>query len=198
MRLEVYMNGFCKLLALMMALFVFTTHAKADAFEIGKFVLGALSSVAVHELGHAAVAEARGGDVTKIELFKGGSLSGATHITNFDKLSRKDAQYIYASGLLATSLATEVIIRNENLHDKSFAQGMLAVNLLSNASYVYNFYTQPSGKDDIDLYEANDGNPHVFNALLLAHTLYSIYRIDHDTNIVPYVKRNLIGISVDF
>jgi hypothetical protein len=46
-------------------LFTSITHAKADALDIGEFTLGIFSSIAVHELGHAAAVEATGGNVKK-------------------------------------------------------------------------------------------------------------------------------------
>jgi len=190
------------MLAFIAMLFVFSSHANAGALDIGEFTLGIFSSIAVHELGHAAAVEATGGNVNKIELFQNGVFSGATY---YNRASRSKGvnQLIAVSGLLTTSLATEVIIQNQSLHDKSFAQGMLAMNLLSNASYVYNFYTKRFGENgwqgnDIDVYEGYGGNANLFNALLITHTVFSIYRINHDTNIVPFVKRNLFGISFEF
>ena len=195
-------SSFSHMFAFVALLFVSSSHANADALDIGEFTLGIFSSIAVHELGHAAVVEVSGGGVNKIELFQNGVFSGATY---YNRASRSKGvnQFIAVSGLLTTSLATEVIIQNQSLHDKSFAQGMLAMNLLSNASYVYNFYTKRFGENgwqgnDIDVYEGYGGNANLFNALLIAHTAFSIYRIDHDTNIVPFVKRNLFGISLEF
>ncbi len=190
-----------KMMVLIGFMLIFSAQAKADALEIGKFTLGIFSSIAVHELGHATAVEAAGGHVNKIELYQNGLLSGATYYD--PTLSNQQNQFVSASGLLATSVTTEVIIQNESLHDKSFTQGMLAANLLSNASYVYNFYTKRLGENgwqgnDIDVYESYGGNAHVLNALLIAHTAFSIYRINHDTNIVPFVKRNLFGISFEF
>lgn len=127
-------------------MFIPISEAKADALEIGKFTVGVFSSIVVHELGHAAAVEASGGDVNKIELFQNGVLSGATYYNQASQSKAKN-QLIAVSGLLATSLATEIIIQNQSLHDKSFAQGVLAFNLLSNASYVYNFYTKRFGVD---------------------------------------------------
>jgi len=196
------MIGFSRLLIFMSVLFVSVTHAKAGALEIGEFTLGVFSSIAVHELGHAAAVEVSGGRVHKIELYQNGLLSGATYYNN-NGLSSRQNQFVSASGLLTTSLATEVIIQNKNLHDNSFAQGMLASNLLSNASYVYNFYTKRIGENgwqgnDIDVYESYGGNANLLNLLLIAHTAFSIYRINYDTDIVPFVKRNLFGISFEF
>jgi len=178
------------------------TQAKADAVDIGEFTLGVFSSIAIHELGHATAVTAAGGHVSKIELYQNGLLSGATY---YDRpaQTKGENKLIAVSGLLTTSLATEVIIQNQSLHDKSFAQGMLAMNLLSNASYVYNFYTKRFGVDgwrgnDIDVYESYGGNANAFNLLLVAHTIYSIYRIDHETDIVPFAKRNLFGVSFKF
>lgn len=190
------------ILVFLSLMFTSISQAKADALEIGEFTLGVFSSVVVHELGHAAAVEASGGDVNKIELFQNGVLSGATH---YNRVSRSKGvnQLIAVSGLLTTSLATEIIIQNQSLHDKSFAQGMLAFNLLSNASYVYNFYAKRLGENgwqgnDIDVYESYGGNANLLNLLLITHTAYSIYRIDHDTNIIPFVKQNLFGISFKF
>ena len=191
-----------KMMVLVGFMLIFSAQAKADALEIGKFTLGIFSSIAVHELGHATAVEAAGGHVNKIELYQNGLLSGATYYDPAPH-SKGENQLIFASGLLATSATTEVIIQNESLHDNSFAQGMLAANLLSNVSYVYNFYTKRIGENgwqgnDIDFYEGYGGNANLLNALLIAHTAFSIYRVNHDTNIVPFVKRNLFGISFEF
>lgn len=183
-------------------LFVPMTRAKADALEAGKFTLGIFSSIVVHELGHAAAMEVSGGHARKIELFNNGPLSGATY-SDPTHYSKRELQLIDASGLLTTSLATEVIIQNQNLHDKSLAQGMLAANLITNISYVYNFYTKRIGENgwygnDIDNYERDGGNPNLLNLLLIAHTAFSIYRINYETDIVPYAKKNVFGISFKF
>jgi len=196
------MTAVLRMMVLIGFMLIFSAQAKADALEIGKFTLGIFSSIAVHELGHVAAVEASGGNVSKVELYQNGLLSGATYY-NRTSLSNGENQFVSASGVLATSLATEVIIQNKSLHDKSFAQGMLTFNLLSNASYVYNFYTKRFGKNawqgnDIDVYESYGGNADLLNALLIAHTAFSIYRVNHDTNIVPFVKRNLFGISFEF
>ena len=191
-----------KVIIFLSLMFVSISQAKADAVEIGEFTLGIFSSIAVHELGHAAVVEASGGDVLKIELYQNGLLSGATYYNQASR-SNGENQLIAVSGLLATSLVTEGIIQSQSLHDESFAQGMLAFNLLSNVSYVYNFYTKRLGENgwqgnDIDIYEGYGGNANLFNLLLIAHTAFSIYRIDHDTDIVPFAKQNLFGISFKF
>lgn len=170
-----------KILVFLGLLFVPITQASADTLEIGKFTLGIFSSIVVHELGHATAVEATGGNVNKIELFQNGVLSGATYY-NPASNSKGENQLISASGVVATSLATEVIIRNQSLHDNSFAQGMLAFNLLSNISYVKNFYTKRLGENgwqgnDIDVYESYGGNANLLNALLVAHTVSTMIRI---------------------
>jgi len=201
-RIVMNMTHICRAIIFLSAFLLLITQAKADAMNIGGFTLGIFSSIAIHELGHATAVTATGGHVRKIELYQNGILSGATY---YDRpaQSKGENQLIAVSGLLTTSLATEVIIQNQSLHDKSFAQGMLAMNLLSNASYVYDFYTKRFGENgwqgnDIDVYESYGGNADVFNVLLIAHTAYSIYRIDHETDIVPFVKRNLFGITMKF
>ena len=191
-----------KMMVLIGFMLMFTSQAKAGALEIGEFTLGVFSSIAVHELGHATSVVATGGHVNKIELYQNGLLSGTTYYDPAPH-SKGENQLIFASGLLATSATTEVIIQNESLHDNSFAQGMLAANLFTNISYVYNFYSKRIGENgwqgnDIDVYESYGGNANLLNALLIAHTAFSIYRINHDTKIIPFVKRNLFGISFEF
>jgi len=47
-------------------------------------------------------------------------------------------------------------------------------------------------------YQANGGNPDVPAAMMVAYSIFSLYRIQHDTKILPYVSNNMIGVQIRF
>jgi len=159
------------------------------------FTAGALSTIGIHELGHAAAIELSGGNVEKIELFNNGILSAATY-GNINELTPKKQKFVIASGLLTTSLLSEAIIQTKSLHNNAFAQGALSWSLASNIWHVKNFYFNRIEKDgwqgnDIDYYESIGGNPHILSALLLGYSAWAIYRIERNTKIIPLININL-------
>ncbi len=187
-----------KKIVIFIALLVFSVrvYAEPDYGEIAKFFVGSLSTIVVHEFSHAAVVEISGGDVYEIDLFKNGIFSGRVHANKINK-------YTAAAGLVSTSLLSEVIIRNDKWHDDSFAQGFVFFSLLSNIWQVKNYYTKEIGVggyhgNDIDVYEMRGGNPHILSALLIGYSAYAIHRINKDTDMTSYAKRNLFGVRINF
>jgi len=184
--------------ALYLFLFPATPAIAGGANTVGNYALfttGALSTIGIHELGHAAAIELLGGDVEKIELFNNGILSGATY-GNINVLSPPKQQFVLAAGLLTTSLLTEAIIQTKSLHGNAFAQGAMSWSLASNIWHVKNFYFNKIEKggwqgNDIDYYKAVGGNPHILSALLLAYSAWAIYRINRQTEIMPLIRINL-------
>ena len=165
---------------------------------IGNYMLfagGSLSSIAVHEAGHATALLLVGGKIEKIELFNDGLLSGKLS-WKMDNPSRAKIKFMTASGLLSTSMLSEAIIQYKPVHGNAFAQGVLMFSLLSNVSHVKDYYFKKVGVkgwkgNDIDKIEAQGGNPHIFSALLLSYTSWALYRIYKDTDIFPLFSINL-------
>jgi len=190
----------CKnIFLVLVALLTYSTPAiSGGAKTFGNYALfttGAISTIGIHELGHAAAIELAGGDVEKIELFNNGILSGATY-GNINELSPQKQQFVLASGLLTTSLLTEAIIQTKSLHNNAFIQGALSWSLVSNIWHVKNFYfnrIEDGGwqGNDIDFYEQRGGNPHILSALLLGYSAWAIYRIDKNTKILPLISMSL-------
>ena len=159
------------------------------------FISGAIASIGIHELGHAAAIELVGGHVENIELFNNGILSAATY-GNINELSPRKQQFVFAAGLLTTSMFSEVVIQTKSLHHNAFAQGVLAWSLVSNIWHVKNFYFNRIEEggwqgNDIDDYERVGGNPHILSAFLLGYSAWAMYRINRNTGILPLIRINL-------
>jgi len=190
----------CKNIFLVLVVFLISSAPaiSGGAKTFGNYALftsGAISSIGIHELGHAAAIELVGGHVEKIELFNNGILSGVTY-GNINELSPRKQQFVLAAGLLTTSLLTEAIIQTKSLHNNAFAQGALTLSLASNIWHVKNFYFNRIEEggwqgNDIDYYEQRGGNPHVLSALLLGYSAWAIYRIGKNTEILPLISINL-------
>ncbi len=182
-----------------LSVFLFFISMKVFAnpgLEMGKFSIGSLSTIVVHEFSHAAVMELTGGDVYEIDIFKNGIFSGEVR-------GNKGSKYISSAGLISTSLITEGIIQNRGWHNNSFAQGFVFFSLLSNIWQVKTYYTKSIGKNgyagnDIDLYESYGGNPHILSAGLVLYSVFSVYRISNNTDMISFAKMNLFGVKMEF
>lgn len=166
--------------------------AEPDWQEIGKFTLGAASIMPVHEAGHAITAMAVGAEITGIGYdyvnfkFHGNG--------SFAKL-----RAFSLSGYLAQNIAAEIILQNKSWHDDSFALGMFSAAHYVNLSNAVRFLRKQGDADnDISMFSSFGGNGYVLSALLLAYTAYSVYRVDRDTDMADYFKRNLFRVSFNF
>lgn len=170
-------------------LFAFTLlSSSAHAFEKDlvnavETVGGIYSSIYIHEIGHALAFKAFGATEVSIEVpRKGALLGGLTTAKVKEPLSATENQIVIASGLLASSLAGELVLQERGLHRSPYAQAVLGTAVVSNLRHVYVYYTHVRGKDgyvgnDIDSFELAGGNPHMFSAALASHAVWALHRM---------------------
>lgn len=163
--------------------------------EIGKFTLGAASSVLVHEAGHAATALALGAEIREV---------GFTYVNADFQGDATPAKLraFYMSGYLAQNIAAEIILQNKSWHDSSFAVGMFAAAHFVNITNAIHYLRKP-GDDSSDLgkyanYYSGETYGYLVSAVMLGYTAWSLYRVNTDTKIIPYMKNNMFGISYKF
>jgi hypothetical protein len=158
-------------------------------------VAGIYGSIWVHELGHAAVYRALGSTDVHITVPRPGTIfSGVTEASLPRPLTAAERQTVAASGLVAANLAGEWVLQQRSLHHSPFAQSVLGTALVSNLLHVTQYYTRRVGENgwrgnDIDLFEAAGGNPHVFSGALLLYTAWSLQRMRQ--NEIPLFYVNL-------
>ena len=130
-------------------------------------------------MGHAITAKYYGANDINIDVPKknGGWLSGVTTY-KWPKHTYESERVIAVSGLVATSLVSEIIIQNKGLYKSPFAQSVLATSHISNMRYVYKYYLHDSNPGgDLEKYARAGGHIHAFNALLVGYTICSIKRM---------------------
>ena len=94
---------------------------------------GIYSSIYIHELGHALAYKAFGATDIVIEVPpKGKILGGLTTARMQVPFSPGQNQINAVSGLLASSLAGEIVIQRRGLHDSPYAQAVLGASVVSN------------------------------------------------------------------
>ena len=146
-------------------------------------VAGIYSSIYLHEAGHALAAKAFGATDVVIEVPRKGSIMNGGMTAQFPApLSPTQRQIFVASGLLAANVAGEFVLQQPRLHASPYAQSILGTSLISNAIHVTQYYTRIRGVkgwagNDIDQYELAGGNPHVFSAVLVAYSLWTLQRM---------------------
>jgi hypothetical protein len=173
--------------------------AQSDLAKGFQFGAGAFASIYFHEVGHAVTAKALGADDIHIQVPRQDCIfCGGTYST-FPKsvvLSPAQNQMRYASGLIAQNLAAQIVVQNRGMYQSAFGQGIMGTNIVSNVRHVYSYYTKRVGENgwqgnDLDGYAQSGGNPHVFSALLLTYTAYSLHRMRQKE--IP-----LFGVSLTF
>jgi hypothetical protein len=110
-----------------------------------------------------------------------GGVTTATFPAN--EFTQREALITSAAGLVAANLAGEIVIQNQNFHKSPYAQSILGTALISNIRHVQTYYTEYVGEDgyagnDLDYFESQGGNPHLFAAGLLAYSAWSLHRMN--------------------
>lgn len=144
---------------------------------------GIYSSIYIHELGHALAFSAFGATDITIEVPPKGQILGGLTTAHFPApLSAGQRQVSAASGLLASSLAGEIVLQRRGLHRSPYAQAVLGTAVVSNLRHTYTYYTRIVGRDgyagnDIDNFEQAGGNPHLFSAALVSYAVWALHRM---------------------
>jgi len=152
------------------------SYASDDAQDAIQVIGGIYAGIFIHEVGHAVTAKLNGATDINIEVpRKGTLLGGITHLRFPKKPSPMGSQLIDISGLLTANLAGEIIIQKDGLHSNPFASGIVSSVQASNLIHVASYYMGEN--NDIKSFERNGGNAHLFSALLVGYTLYSLDRM---------------------
>jgi len=170
---------------------------ESDVSNALQTVGGIYSSIYIHELGHAIAYKTFGATEISIEVpMKGKMLGGITTATlPKESFTQRNALVTVAAGLVAASLAGEIVIQNPKMHSPPFSQSILGTALVSNVRHVQAYYTEYVGKDgytgnDLDHFESLGGNPHLFSASLLAYTAWSLHRMNKQKIPLFFIQLN--------
>jgi hypothetical protein len=183
--------------ALLLTLSLLPAGAQALEQDIGnalQTVAGIYSSIYIHEFGHALVFKALGATDITIEVPPKGKILGGLTTARFPApFSSGQQQMIAVSGLLASSLAGEVVLQRQGLHHSPYAQALLGTAVIANLRHSYAYYTRIVGQDgysgnDIDRFEQAGGNPHLFTAALLTYTAWTLQRMKREGIPLFYVN----------
>ncbi len=173
-----------RVLLLALSLFPACVHAlERDITNALQTVGGIYSSIYIHEFGHALAFSAFGATDIAIEVPRKGQVLGGLTTAHFPApLSAGQRQVAAAAGLLASTLAGEVVIQRRGLHGSPYAQAVLGTAVVSSLRHTYTYYTRIVGRDgytgnDIDLFEQAGGNPHLFSALLVTYAAWTLHRM---------------------
>lgn len=146
------------------------------AKKAGGFIAGAIAGLASHELGHEAMAR-----------FEGANLrwNGANWSTSASPAALRN---IVLSGFGAQVLSAEIMLGvNAIPKDNSFVLGWLAFNIAGSLAYVARDEWQ-RGYGDIETFRNSGGNADYLKVGLVAHSLFSAYRLYKNPAVMPYAQ----------
>ncbi|MBG91329.1 MAG: hypothetical protein CL521_05885 [Actinobacteria bacterium] len=159
------------------------------------FGLGFASGTVFHEVGHASVALLQGGDIVSFQFSK-------VLVKYDDALSQAEfnqkCRAMVLGGYIAQSLASEVILQNEQWHNNEFALGWMSLGLLVNLSNPIRYYIFNQHNNDLGTYKRMGGDPLLPSMLMLAHAGFTLYRLFSETDVPVYLGQNMIGIRMKF
>jgi len=158
----------------------------------GGFTAGFISGLVSHELGHEVVARQEGVDI---------EWSGTNWYA--DNASASEHRNISIAGFGMQVLSTEIILRSKSIpKDSSYVLGWLTYNIANQILYPLQNELSSSGYKDLANYENYGGNVKVLEVGLIAHAIWSFYRLKNnpDTPLFISVTRNevRIGLGWDF
>lgn len=157
----------------------------ADVGGIALFGGGIVTGIYFHEAGHATVAIMNGCSVDEIGF-------QYTNVRCPDPSSEKNRQ-ISLGGYAFQGMASEVIIQNKDWHQNDFALGWMFMGIYNNLSNPIRYYVFDQIDNDLGGYAKAGGNPAIPSVLMVAHSIYSFYRIFHDPDIVPQMEKTFLG-----
>jgi len=141
------------------------------------FVGGMLAGLAFHELGHEAMAGIEGANM---------HWNGLNWRT---KASHQALRNIAISGFGAQVLSTEVLLDVKSIpKNNSFVIGWLTCNILNTLQYVAQDRLCGGGVGDFRCLRKNGMNVGYIEAGLVAHSLFSAYRLNKNSSFVSYVS----------
>ncbi len=158
----------------------------------GGFTAGFVSGLVVHELGHEIVARQKGVDI---------EWSGVNWYA--DNASSSELRNISIAGFGMQVLSTEVILRSKSIpKDSSYVLGWLTYNIVNQITYPLQNELSSSGYKDLVTYEKNGGNVKVLEVGLIAHAIWSFYRLKNNPDTPFFVNMTRdevrVGLGWDF
>jgi len=158
-------------------LFFLPASVTAEPSDYIKFSLGAITGLAIHESGHFIA-----GEITDTDLH----WNSPTRFT-FDTKSSRDAAIISSAGILSNMLTTEAILNTKIPKQNWYTIGLLTFSVAQPLFYVFTdqvFHDAP----DIETMNDNGFKRDYINTAIVLHSLFSIYRVFHKTDIPLYFK----------
>ncbi len=148
------------------------------AVKTGSFTAGIVSGLIFHELGHEIVAHQEGVDI---------EWSGTEWYT--DNASASQHRNISIAGFGMQILSTEVILRSKSIpKDSSFVLGWLTYNIVNQITYPLQNELSSNGYDDLANYKKNGGNVKVLEVGLIAHAIWSFYRLKNNPDTPFFIR----------
>jgi len=148
------------------------------AKKAGGFTAGFVSGLAFHELGHEIIARHENADIE-------------WNSTNWYVSNAKSSELrnISTAGFAMQVLSTEVILRSESIpKDSSYVLGWLMYNIVTQITYPLQNELSSSGYKDLDTYEKNGGNVKVLEVGLIAHAIWSFYRLKSNPDTPFFIR----------
>lgn len=185
--------------ALLLVFFLLPSCAQAlerDITNALESIGGIYSSIYIHEFGHALAFSVFGATDVAIEVPPKGQILGGLTTARFPApLSAGQRQISAVSGLLASTLAGEIVLQRSGLHRSPYAQAVLGTSVVSNLRHTYAYYTRVVGRDgyagnDIDNFEQAGGNPHLFSVALVSYTVWALRRMRKESIPLFYIDLN--------
>lgn len=157
------------------------------------FAVGFMSGFGFHELGHQAVASTHG---VKMDWhWNNGNPEWWAHA---DGNKLRD---VSLGGFAAQIVSTEVILNAPQIpKDNSFVVGWLAYNVINAIAYPIRHELLDGGYDDFKTLEQTGMDTEVLEAGLIAHALFTAYRMHEKTDFPVWVQttRQEIAIGLKF
>jgi len=141
------------------------------------FVGGIVAGLVFHELGHQAVAELEGANM---------HWCGTNWHTSAAPSALRD---IAISGFGTQVLSTEILLGDTSIpKNNSFVIGWLTHNILNTLQYVVRDRLRSGGVGDFRCLRQNGVRVGYIEVGLVAHSLFSAYRLNKNPQFVPYIS----------
>ena len=159
---------------------IFVFSINVYAFDYLKFAAGVGTGYIIHELSHQAVADIVHTDLSWVGFGNNWIISNDT--------SKEKRVSIAGAGLASQIISTEILLNSKIEKSNEYVIGILAFNIINALAYPIMDKRDNSkiGNGDIEMMDKAGLDKDYVTAFLVAHSLYSIYRIYHKTDIPVY------------
>lgn len=190
---EVLLQGMKKIITLFIIVVYLFIPSTTFAFDYLKFTAGVGSGYVIHELSHQAVA-----DFTHTDLQWKDYFGNRWEISN--NTAREKRAIIAGAGLASQIMSTEIILNSQIEKSNEYVLGILAFNIVNALMYpiLDQNDTSKIGNGDVEMMDKAGLDRDYVTAFLVIHSLYSIYRVYHKTDVPVWllVSKNEIKMGV--